>query len=359
MLTDSLNFSRTIDGNIFENINASNDEGHMGEGGSAVGSYTRTLRNSISLLGGSGVKTSATGQLCAVNGATCPLSVIEHNSWFGAGHWAYAGFVDHAPGLFPGNQEYSFVRSNSSYAATGSTNFMLGDSLGNPSVAPASNFNVAGITNNNIYGGSTAATFHAGVDSNCTPSTSLGSHYDICTASGTPGLNDKAVDPKSVDNTRNAFQWAHRVKGQAATSTGLLQAMMNCQDAWYCYEQLWNWVRQGVQPTNLALKGAAHDGKVVGASGTFGSGYSGSCGVTFTAQDSGDLGAGATAACSFIGGVPVITITSGGNYYRVATPATVGITCGGCTPAVSASLTAVVAPSDIGPVQMVAFGRVE
>jgi hypothetical protein len=135
--------------------------------------------------------------------------------------------------------------------------------------------------------------------------------------------------------------------------------MMQCQDAWFCYDNLWWWVRQGAQPTNMALKGAAHDGKIVGVTGTLGSGYTGTCGVTFTTQDSGDLGSGATATCTFVSGVPKVTISSGGLYYRVATSATVGIACGGCTPTVPAALNAVVAPSDIGPVQMVAFGRVE
>ena len=359
MLEDNqVSMNQTLDGAIFENVNPANNEGHI-YSALASGASTRAMRNSLSLPGPSGV-TAGTGLMTATAGITAPTAIMEHNGWFGSAYWAWGGFLDHSgSGLFPANQEYLYYRSNNHWATSGTTNFALGDGLGSPSLAPSNNFNVAGIANNNISGGSTAATYGVGVSTNCSPSTSLGTHYDICTASGTPGLHDKAVDPKSLDIGRNAFQWAARVKGQAATAAGLLAAMTQCQDAWYCVEQLWSWVRQGAQPTNMALKGAAHDGKIVGVSGTFGSGYTGSCGVTFTAQDSGDLGTGATASCALAGGVPAVKITSGGSYYRAATPATATITCGGCTPTVAASLNAVVAPSDIGPVQMTSFGRVD
>src|ERR1039458_4894127 len=111
-------------------------------------------------------------------------------------------------------------------------------------------------------------------------------------------------------------------------------------------------VARGFPPTNFALKGKAHDGRIVGFTGTYGSGYSGSCTVTFTPQDAADLGTGAAATCSFVSGVPVIQITNPGANYRIATPATVAIggTCtGGC---VAASLTPVISPHDIGPVEM-------
>jgi hypothetical protein len=119
------------------------------------------------------------------------------------------------------------------------------------------------------------------------------------------------------------------------------------------------WVRRGYQPTNLALKGKAHDGRIVGFTGTYGGGYTGTCGVTITPQDADDLGYGAAATCTFVGGVPSIQIANPGVHYRIATPAAVAITgtcTGGC---VAASLAPVVSPHDPGPVQMVEFGRVE
>ena len=102
---------------------------------------------------------------------------------------------------------------------------------------------------------------------------SLGTHYDICTPSGTPGANDLAVDPKTLDITRNAASWAQRKHGQSCTyaSTGtavrtcVMAAMMACQDAQFCVQELTTWVRVGMQPTNLALKGKAHDGGDIGA----------------------------------------------------------------------------------------------
>ena len=265
-----LPMTQTVDGNIFENINPANAEGHIvfSNADTGAGSYQTILRNSISLMGLSGT-TAGTGPMLATNGVPWTVAVIEHNSWFGAAHVGWGAWLDHgintSDGAFPSNQAYLYYRSNNHWATSGTMNFVLGDAGGNPSEAPNNNFNVTGITNNNIFGGSTAATYHAGINTNCNPSTSLGTHYDICTASGTPGLHDKAVDPKSLDITRNAFQWASRMKGQAATAAGLVAAMMQCQDALYCYQQLWSWVRQGAQPTNMALKGAAHDGTDIGA----------------------------------------------------------------------------------------------
>ena len=81
--------------------------------------------------------------------------------------------------------------------------------------------------------------------------------------------------------------------------------------------------------------------------------------MTITPQDADDLGYGAAATCTFVSGVPSIQITNPGMHYRIATPATVAVTCGGCTPVFPASLTPVIAPLDPGPVQMVAFGSVQ
>ena len=116
--------------------------------------------------------------------------------------------------------------------------------------------------------------------------------------------------------------------------------------------ELVNWVKRGYQPTNLALKGKAYDGRIVRFAGTSGSGYTGTCSVTISPQDTDDLGYGAAARCSFVSGVPAVQVTNPGMHYRIATRATVTIggTCtGGC---VAASLTPVISPHDIGPVQM-------
>jgi hypothetical protein len=140
--------------------------------------------------------------------------------------------------------------------------------------------------------------------------------------------------------------------GQAATLAGMLAVLQACQDESWCIEEMRSWTRTGFQPTNLALKGKAHDGSIVGFTGSNGSGYTGSCTVTFTPQDAADLGTGAAATCSFVSGVPVIRITNPGANYRIATPATVTIggTCtGGCVAAILASI---ISPHDIGPVQM-------
>jgi hypothetical protein len=78
----------------------------------------------------------------------------------------------------------------------------------------------------------------------------------------------------------------------------------------------------------------------------------GTCAATFTNADAADLGTGAAATCSFTVGVPSVQVTNGGSNYRIATPTVVAITSTGGAPTVPASLTPIISPHDIGPVQM-------
>jgi len=198
----------------------------------------------------------------------------------------------------------------------------------------------------------TTSLYSASHDANCSPaSTFNGTVYPICATSGGVGAHELAVNPFYIDSTRNLSKWA-AAHGQAQSLTGALSALQTCQSVSWCITELVTYVRRGYQPTNLALKGKAHDGRIVGFTRTYGSGYTGSCTVTVTPQDAADLGTGAAAKCSFVGGVPVVQITNPGANYRIATPATVTIggTCtGGC---VAASLAPIISPHDIGPVQM-------
>jgi hypothetical protein len=175
-----------------------------------------------------------------------------------------------------------------------------------------------------------------------------------------PGAGDITADPKLLDGTRGLLAWASRLHGQAASLAGAQAALIGCSNLGWCIGELVAWVQRGYQPTNLALKGKAYDGRIVGFTGTLGSGYTGgSCTAAVTPQDSDDLGYGAVLGCTLVGGVPSIQITNPGMHYRIATSATITITgtcTGGC---IAASLTPVIAPLDPGPVQIVVFGRVE
>ena len=220
---------------------------------------------------------------------------------------------------------------------------------------PANNVYVPGESNNAWYNPAASASYGSGVNANCNPSTSMGTPYDQCTASGTPGAHDIVANPKLVDPTRGLFKWASVMQGQAASLAGAEAAFLGCQNLGYCIAQLETWVKAGYQPTNLALKGKAHDGGVVGVAGTLGSGYSGACSASVAVQDTDDLGTGAALSCSFVGGVPSIQVVNPGMHYRVATPATVTITGTGGS---GTSLNVVVSPSDIGPVPITLFAGV-
>ncbi len=215
-------------------------------------------------------------------------------------------------------------------------------------------------------------------DPNCNPTTWDITGYHLCATSGAP-QNDVILTgtPGSagatttlLDPTRNPFTWASRLHGQsiaypvtsgnlAAAMTALGTALAQCQDLAWCIQEQWSWIRRGYQPMSLALKGKAPDGSIVGFSGSLGSGYTGTCGVSLTVNDTwlaptygNNLGHDFSASCTFVGGVPQIQITNPGANYLIAGSYTVAITgtcTGGC---VAASLTPVISPHDIGPVQM-------
>ena len=284
------------------------------------------------------------------------LLYFDHNGMFGAAVYSWGVSVGHAGPYYPGNQVLQSYRANVHYAASaGVQNFPIGNNSMGYANGPGDSVNTANLGWNAMYNATASTGFAAGINTNCNPSAYLGTPYDICQpskASPDNTLNDIAADPKVIDSTRNPLTWANRLHGQAATEAGMEAAFQVCPSLLWCIEEARTWTARGFQPTNLALKGKAHDGRIVGFAGTYGSGYAGSCTVTFTPQDAADLGTGAAATCSSVSGVPVIQITNPGANYRIATPATVTIggTCsGGC---VAASLAPIVSPHDIGPVEM-------
>ena len=346
-------------------VQANSDPHCMLTGSALSGSnYLKIVNNlSLPLTGGDG---TSSGQFLGYTpSGTGILSYIDHNGAFGTAPQDWGTFLGHNETYLASNQILQSYRANLHWApSAGSRNLAVayGFPDADPGLANApSNTNTANLGWNGFYhtasGGAQA--FVAGFDSHCIlGSAYLGTPYSICeVAKASPDNTTHDITlttPQAtfIDLTRNPLTWAQRVHGQTATLAGMLTVFQTCQDETWCVEEARAWTARGFQPTNLVLKGKAHDGRIVGFTGTYGSGYTGSCTVTFTPQDAADLGTGAAATCSFAGGVPVIQITNPGANYRIATPATVTIggTCtGGC---VAASLAPGISPHDIGPVQM-------
>jgi hypothetical protein len=276
---------------------------------------------------------------------------IDHNGANGASGQAWMGINGHSGNYYSTGAVIQSMRANIGWApSAGTTNYQITDLQGSGST-PATMVNASTVVDwNNNFNANSSPLFPS--------STFYHTAYQINSNTASPGAHETAVDPKYIDTARRVDTWAARVMGQAQTINGARAAMWGCASIPSCIGNMYAWIRRGWQPTNMALKGLAHDGKIIGFNGTYGSGYSGTCGVTFTPQDAWDLGGSipamaAGATCTFVGGAPQITITNGGAHYRIATPATVAITCGGCTPTAPASLTPIIQPSDIGPVPMV------
>jgi hypothetical protein len=284
-------------------------------------------------------------------GQTGSITYTDHNGVNGSGYDAWMGFTGHSSSYYQTNTAFGALRANIGWSpSSAGANLMISDFDGagtEPTTMTDAN---TVIDWNNTYNGTASSKF---------PSSTLnGTPYQINSTTTPVGVHEKHASPKYIDTARRLDTWASRVMGQAQSVAGAKAALWSCQNMPACIGNLYAWVRRGWQPTNIALKGAAHDGGIIGFSGTYGSGYSGTCGVTITPRDAWDLGGAipamtATATCAFVGGVPRITLASGGAHYRIATPAAVAITCGGCTPSVAASLTPIIQPSDIGPVPMV------
>jgi hypothetical protein len=283
------------------------------------------------------------------SGQAGALLYADHNGENGLAYDGWLGAAGHGGWYYQTNTALGSIRANIGWSPTsGSANYMWADWAG---AAPSTLVDASSVANwNNTVNGSVSSMYPS--------STFNGTAYQINSGTATLGSHETHLAPKYIDTGRRGETWASRVMGQAQSAAGLKAALWGCPNISNCVGSLMAWVSRGWQPTNVALKGAAPDGKIIGLSGTYGSGYTGTCGVTITPRDNWDLGGSvasmqALATCTFVGGVPQVTLVNGGAHYRIATPAAVAITCEGCTPTVAASLTPIIQPSDIGPVPMV------
>jgi hypothetical protein len=356
-------FTQVYAGNVHESLDSAQGEGHCVTFNVGSPSISVILLDNLSLAAPNGVNSCSIGGSMGLNGGgTAQVFYTDHDGAFGTGVYQWFNMHAHSGNFWVTNQVIRSLRANIGYAASANAyNLMVGPNAAGTAVLNAVPNTVAYVAqegNNALWNAADSTDWGPGNGNsgcNSTQSGAYGTPYDQCTASGTtvPGIPDIVANPKLLDPSRKLFTWASRLHGKTANLAGAEAAFIGCQNLDWCVSELVNWVRRGYQPTNLALKGKAYDGRIVGFTGTYGSGYTGTCSVTISPQDTDDLGTGAAATCLFVGGVPAIQVTNPGMHYRIATPATVTIggTCtGGC---VAASLKPVISPHDIGPVQMV------
>jgi len=372
------NYAEKLIGVVGESLDPNVGESHCTED-SAPGYTHIELDNLSVIVHGAGSNGDNSCTICAAhtqtNGTPGPVVYCDHNGANGHGYYQWILRFGHTGPYWPSNQTVRSVRSNIGYDTSVSSQNLAVNGNGlngttDQQVAPGAGVYTQQQTNNYWFNAASSTywgTCGAGsvpptgyCDSACNPSSSYGTPYSQCTTSGTPGVGDvSGTNPLYIDVSRGLYKWASVLHGQPANMAGAQAALIGCPNLSWCVDELLTYVRRGYQPTNVALKGKAYDGRIVGFAGSYGSGYSGTCGVTITPQDADDLGYGAAATCTFVGGVPSVQIANPGMHYRIATPATVAITgtcSGGC---IAASLTPVISPHDPGPVPMVAFGRVE
>jgi hypothetical protein len=346
-------------------------EGHCANQNQGPSGRWQIMRDNFSLPTSSGQGNSGQYQIYDSNGSMATLWA-DHNAYYGQPAYSWGVGVGHG-GNVPSNAFLQSYRDNVHWSPVNYPVPASDSTPGHQGVWPlAYNTSIAAnvhpdvvvaarVGYNSMYNQTPSGSFGSGVNTGCntgvsgggTGSSAFNTPYDICTTGVAPGANDLLnLDPRPIDNTRSLWNWAQRLHGTDGTNTGLLNYLEQCAVLDQCIEEMRAWVARGFQPTNLRLKGAAHDGSIVGFSGTLGSGYTGACtvAVTPTGPPAGDdLGHDFAGTCTFFGGVPQISITNPGANYRIASPAAVAIggTCtGGC---VAASLVPVIAPHDLGP----------
>jgi hypothetical protein len=284
----------------------------------------------------------------------------DHNGGNGNNVTTWFGFYGHGGTYYQTNVAFEALRANLGWSpSSGANNRFVydGGASGGQPITTADATSV--IDWNDNYNATASSLF---------PSSTLnGTAYQINSATATLGTHERGVgaplaaaDPKYLDSSRRFDTWASRVKGQASSYDGVKAAMWSCQNVSDCITSAYSWIRQGYQPTNMALKGAAHDGYIIGVNGNLGTGYTpGTCTATITNVDAMDLvtSTPGTLGCTINAGtVPVITVTNPGAHYLISNPATVLIRDSSNN--TSTGLTVKLTPMDIGPVPIYNFASV-
>lgn len=247
-----------LDGMILEAAGVGAIDGDGFVFGSLVDPVTGTIKNSLFLptvLGN-----SATILSWATSTASKYLNAT-HNTTAGSTNWNHGLFINECVGACTPAGMILEYKSNLMWA-----NAPLVP-LWNPPVGPGANHIMyQGTPNDNVLADGVATNNTCW---NCAVATvggpANGTMYNVPLSVGqtVPGTNDLNVNPGMADPAnRNIEQWAV-TKGQAATIAGAKVALATSPTTMIA--DLFNYIRQGYAPTNLALATAAHDGTWIGA----------------------------------------------------------------------------------------------
>jgi len=367
-----LGFNRGQGGNFVEigNIGDNNDsyitESHCGSaaGGLATSAYNAISLDNLAVMTAAGASACSWWGYASSNSSETPL-YMDHDGSNGQSGQAWLALDGHGSTIYPSNAVWKTMRANIGWAPTtaGTLNYMIADlqQATNPPTPTTLADGSTVVDWNDAYNASANTLFGPGSPQNgCKPSTFNGTPYQICAASGGPGPHEKTVNPNYIDSSRHVDTWASRVMGQAQSINGARAAMWGCASMTNCITNMYTWIRQGYQPTNMALKGVAPDGYIIGVNGNLGTGYTpGTCTATITIVDATDLASSTPGSlgCTINSSTtPVITVTNPGAHYLISNPATVLIDDGhGHT---STGLTVKLNPMDIGPVPIYNFASV-
>jgi hypothetical protein len=337
------------------------NEGHCGFEENSTAPNNGYVLDNLSIMGSGGGNSCEWIDFASVNAAPAGVLYMDHNGENGTGVLAWLGIAGHGILSYPTNAVIASIRANIGWSpAAGASNKMVGD-LQQVGTTPNTLVNANSVIDwNDNYNGTNSTLFSGGHDANCNPSTFNGTPYEICSTTAAPGPHETTVDPKYIDTTRRLDTWASRVMGQAQNPTGVFQSFWQCSSIRACIDGAHAWIQQGYQPTNMALKGTAHDGYLIGVNGSLGTGYTpGTCTATIATVDPKDLGSvtpGSLGCTINSSGTPMITVTNPGAHYLISNPATVLIDDGhGHT---SSGLTVKLTPMDIGPVPISIFASV-
>lgn len=242
----------TFDGLVFECPDTLNttDAGDLISIPNPSSTQTYTIRNCLAVPNNNG---TSPGVLFSMLGGANSRVSCNHNTWVLTANDPTSNF----PAL-------GSVGETFNTGANQVTSFKSNIAYSNASRNAYLYRNINGSPNNDTVGASDA-------DYNLMYNLQAGSEGKGYNApiTGSPGANDKNVDPQFYDATRNIKSWAGSLGGTATTAFALAE-LKKKNDATgynsnYTVAALWQWVRDGFRPQNQALIDAGHDGEDIGA----------------------------------------------------------------------------------------------
>lgn len=274
-LPNAINISMAFTGNIFEWDNSTN-EGHCYTKSGDYPGTTFTETNDLILPSPVDGGLSCTPWIAVSSSGTANIGsfTITQNTYVGLPVFSSAVSIGHNGLNFPSNVWLNSFKGNITYQS-GSASALNSLPIACSQVAtgnicpaaPADQAPASVIDYNGLFNQATATLFGSGFCASC-PSTSLNSHQQILTTTGTPDTHSVTSNPQFIDATRNLGKWA-TTQGQANSAAGAIAVFAAANPSTYpaLISNALSYIRVGFHPTTVSYATGNPTGGPLGCCG--------------------------------------------------------------------------------------------